>query len=152
MAPHPKRSKAETAFVQLLLDALQIINDAISTATGPVSWSLADRGTGSRLLDAWPNMIPASLRPPRLMLPSGSERLLELQGIWGSNQRAADRLFRTIRLGMRFNVYDGVLGWPHLTWLLEAHLVVTNPLTRAVVVLEVVVMVVVVLEEEQAVR
>ena len=68
------RSRAETAFVQLLLDVLRTVNDAISTATGPVSWSwgtgstLADRGTGSRLLDAWPNMIPASLRPPPVVL------------------------------------------------------------------------------------
>ena len=75
MAPHPKRSKAETAFVQLLLDVLRTVNDAISTATGPVSWSwgtgstLADRGTGSRLLDAWPNMIRPSLRPPRVTPP-----------------------------------------------------------------------------------
>ena len=109
------RTPAETAFVQLLLDVLKIINDAISTATGPVSWSLADRGTGSRLLDAWPNMIPASLRPPRLRLPSGAERLAELKGRYiGSNLRANERLYRTIRLGEWWGRYSGIHGWPHL--------------------------------------
>ena len=88
MAPHPKRSKAETAFVQLLLDVLRTVNDAISTATGPVSWSLADRGTGSRLLDAWPNMIPASLRPPRITLYEGRG---EYRPYAYGNQRAIDR-------------------------------------------------------------
>ena len=89
MAPHPKRSKAETAFVQLLLDVLRTVNDAISTATGPVSWSLADRGTGSRLLDAWPNMIRPSLRPPPVTLWSSlaGEYLPYSYG----NQRAIDR-------------------------------------------------------------
>ena len=90
MAPHPKRSKAETAFVQLLLDVLRTVNDAISTATGPVSWSLADRGTGSRLLDAWPNMIPASLRPPRITLFEGMSNTEYRPYAYG-NRRAMDR-------------------------------------------------------------
>ena len=92
MAPHPKRSKAETAFVQLLLDVLRTVNDAISTATGPVSWSLADRGTGSRLLDAWPNMIRASLRPPPIaLLEGGPTRMGEYRPYAYGNQRAIDR-------------------------------------------------------------
>ena len=96
MAPHPKRSKAETAFVQLLLDVLRTVNDAISTATGPVSWSLADRGTGSRLLDAWPNMIRASLRPPRITLLEGRG---EYRPYAYGNLRAIDRVFMHNRFG-----------------------------------------------------
>ena len=88
---HMPRTPAETAFVQLLLDVLKIINDAISTATGPVSWSLADRGTGSRLLDAWPNMIRASLRPPPFF---------PIQLFPGHICRRDDpRNFRLVRLG-----------------------------------------------------
>ena len=89
MAPHPNRSPAEKAFVQLLLDVLRTLNDAISTATGPISWSLADRGTGSRLLDAWPNMIRASLRPPPVTLWSSLAG--EYRPYAYGNQRAIDR-------------------------------------------------------------
>ena len=95
------RTPAETAFVQLLLRVLRTVNVVIETADG-------------RLRSYLHNDI--LFRPPRLLLPSGAERLAELKGYYiGSNARGSDRLFRTIRLGDDWwGRYSGIHGWPHL--------------------------------------
>lgn len=93
------RTPAETAFVQLLLRVLRTVNVVIETADG-------------RLRSYLHNDI--LFRPPRLLLPSGAERLAELKGYYiGSNARGSDRLFRTIRLGDDWWGRTDYRGWPH---------------------------------------
>jgi len=96
-----RRTHAETAFVQLLLQILRTVNTFIRTP---------GMSLNSYLLN------DIMFRPPPLMLPSGAERLAELKGRYiGSTIRANDRLYRTVRLGDDWwGRYSGILGWPHL--------------------------------------
>ena len=58
MAPRPKRSKVETAFVQLLLDVLHRVNEVIRSAD--------NYGPSKYLMDYQRNYLHPSLRPPRV--------------------------------------------------------------------------------------
>ena len=82
MAPRPKRSKVETAFVQLLLDVLHRVNEVIRSAD--------NYGPSKYLMDYQRNYLHPSLRPPPITLLEGMSNTEYRPYAYG-NRRAMDR-------------------------------------------------------------